>query len=351
MALLITIVGFHHVGAAQMSVDVDGSFSFEDLTVGEWLRTVNKDLVRYASEFDEYGFGNVGILLQAEEQDLIECFDELKVKKPHRRLLLKAWEGLAKFGEQHRQGKVRVAEEPPQTPEATKKVEADPKPAKSDRKAAKEAAKAAKTAAKAKATKMTPSAALAVDLTPRPHVHIITNAKKIVSDQTITRGLDWSSVPEVAKLKSRALSKSWKDWRPKRGMFGVLVHRFDSGGEQLLMFGKGIMETNMETKNIHEKIEKLEKNEIYYCIMKSNGAFRVLGDLHEAARFEATRHRVMLIGVFPSLHSREAKIFMKLGIRELNEVTSVSVHTNKHALISSTQYRAGTNMYILQVPL
>ena len=120
--------------------------------------------MRYASEFDEYGFGNVGILLQAEEQDLIECFDELKVKKPHRRLLLKAWEGLAKFGEQHRQRKVRVAEEPPQTPEATKKVEADPKPAKSDRKAAKEAAKAAKTAAKAKATKMTPSAALAVDL-------------------------------------------------------------------------------------------------------------------------------------------------------------------------------------------
>jgi hypothetical protein len=41
---------------------------------------------------DEYGYSGQSILLAAAEEDLHEAFEELNIKKPHRRLILKAFE-------------------------------------------------------------------------------------------------------------------------------------------------------------------------------------------------------------------------------------------------------------------
>jgi hypothetical protein len=292
MLVALVVGGVHLADAAQMAVSPDGSFSFEDMTVEEWLRAVNKDLVSYAPEFQDYGFGNVAILLQAEEEDLNEAFEELMVKKPHRRLILKAWQGLESFGEQH-QRSAQAAPKAPSTPDASVAAQNDQESDKEDKQA------------------IPP-----VDLTPRAPVHIITNAKKLVPDSQIIHGIDWSSVPEMAKWKRFTFSENWQGWKPKKGMVGVLVHRFKAGGEQLLKFGKNVM----NTEDIHANIEKLPIHEVYYCIMKPSGAHRVIGDLAEAERFDATYHGVMLLGVFPSFIAREAKTFMQLSLRELNEV-------------------------------
>jgi hypothetical protein len=57
--------------------------------VGEWLQSINPSLLVYKQPFEEYGYENTGMLEEEDEEGLNEAFDELQVKKPHRKILLK----------------------------------------------------------------------------------------------------------------------------------------------------------------------------------------------------------------------------------------------------------------------
>jgi hypothetical protein len=63
-----------------------------DVPIASWLGAINPALTKYAESFDEYGYSGQSILLAAAAEDLHEAFSELKIKKPHRRLILKAFE-------------------------------------------------------------------------------------------------------------------------------------------------------------------------------------------------------------------------------------------------------------------
>jgi hypothetical protein len=48
----------------------------------------------YAAAFAHYGYETTSILAAAKLADLLEAFEEIKVKKPHRRLVLTAFGAL-----------------------------------------------------------------------------------------------------------------------------------------------------------------------------------------------------------------------------------------------------------------
>jgi hypothetical protein len=59
--------------------------------IAEWLSSVNPALAEhYAKDMAEYGYDTAGILFAADTADLVEGFEELNIKKPHRRLLFTA---------------------------------------------------------------------------------------------------------------------------------------------------------------------------------------------------------------------------------------------------------------------
>ena len=55
---------------------------------------INPTLEQYTAALVAYGYEDTAILREAEVEDLRETFVECNVKKPHRRLILKAFEGL-----------------------------------------------------------------------------------------------------------------------------------------------------------------------------------------------------------------------------------------------------------------
>jgi hypothetical protein len=59
-----------------------------------WLVSINPTLEQYTAALVAYEYEDTTILREAEAEDLRETFEECKVKKPHRRLILKAFEGL-----------------------------------------------------------------------------------------------------------------------------------------------------------------------------------------------------------------------------------------------------------------
>ena len=59
------------------------------VALGDWLGSINTSLTAYKQQFEEYGYENMGMLLEETDSDLILAFEELNVKKPHRRLLMK----------------------------------------------------------------------------------------------------------------------------------------------------------------------------------------------------------------------------------------------------------------------
>ena len=79
-------------------------FGDVDLDMAEFSRNnrPNKDDHLWDVFVDEFlsaredGYEDTTILQEAETEDLQESFEECKVKKPHRRLILKAFEGLKK---------------------------------------------------------------------------------------------------------------------------------------------------------------------------------------------------------------------------------------------------------------
>jgi hypothetical protein len=62
----------------------------EPVPIKDWLISVNPLLERYAEAFEEYGFEDTSMLTEATETDIEACVDELRVKKGHRRTILRA---------------------------------------------------------------------------------------------------------------------------------------------------------------------------------------------------------------------------------------------------------------------
>ena len=56
----------------------------------QWLEAINPALAQYADALIEYGYSNAQMLQQMESADLEADFTAIKVKKPHRRMLIKA---------------------------------------------------------------------------------------------------------------------------------------------------------------------------------------------------------------------------------------------------------------------
>ena len=81
-------------GSGDRSSDCAGSRSRSSdgdaRPIGEWLSDANPALSVYAPAFEAYGFENLGLLRTASEDELAEAMDELRVKRPHRRLIGKA---------------------------------------------------------------------------------------------------------------------------------------------------------------------------------------------------------------------------------------------------------------------
>ena len=53
--------------------------------------SINPALGPYAMPLAEYGYDNLGVLQEANEQELDEAMAEIGVKKPHRKLVKKAF--------------------------------------------------------------------------------------------------------------------------------------------------------------------------------------------------------------------------------------------------------------------
>jgi serine/threonine protein kinase len=70
---------------AHMGAPVSGT------SILEWLSSVNPTLEKYAEALADCGFENVGMLMEAEESDLEEAFNEAGVKKFHSKVILKAF--------------------------------------------------------------------------------------------------------------------------------------------------------------------------------------------------------------------------------------------------------------------
>ena len=68
--------------------------NISDLPIREWLVGANPILGSYAAAFAGYGYETTSILAAAELTDLLEAFEDIKVKKPHRRLVLTAFDAL-----------------------------------------------------------------------------------------------------------------------------------------------------------------------------------------------------------------------------------------------------------------
>jgi hypothetical protein len=58
--------------------------------IATWLTSVNPALAVYTEAMADYGFENTGMLGDAEEEELAECFAELGVKKPHQAKIRRA---------------------------------------------------------------------------------------------------------------------------------------------------------------------------------------------------------------------------------------------------------------------
>jgi hypothetical protein len=58
--------------------------------IAKWLTSVNPALVVYAEAMAACGFENTGMLGDADEDDLADCFAELGVKKPHQTKIRRA---------------------------------------------------------------------------------------------------------------------------------------------------------------------------------------------------------------------------------------------------------------------
>jgi len=62
----------------------------QPVSVADWLEAANRNLRQYAAAFTAYGYEDSSVLAHAEKSELEEAFEEMGVKKPHRKLILRA---------------------------------------------------------------------------------------------------------------------------------------------------------------------------------------------------------------------------------------------------------------------
>jgi ankyrin repeat protein len=61
-----------------------------NMPISEWLVSVSRHLACYAAAFKEHGYDDTALLVEATEEDMEEAFEELHMKKGHRRVLMNA---------------------------------------------------------------------------------------------------------------------------------------------------------------------------------------------------------------------------------------------------------------------
>jgi hypothetical protein len=59
-----------------------------DLSIEDWLLSVNPNLTCYAAALAHYGFNDVSLLIEATEEDIKEALQAVGMKKPHERVFL-----------------------------------------------------------------------------------------------------------------------------------------------------------------------------------------------------------------------------------------------------------------------
>jgi hypothetical protein len=60
------------------------------VAIGEWLEGINPTLSKYTSDFVEYGYDNHEMIMAQKLEDIAESLAELKLKKPHVRMVMEA---------------------------------------------------------------------------------------------------------------------------------------------------------------------------------------------------------------------------------------------------------------------
>ena len=65
-----------------------------EVAVRVWLASVSPHLVQYAAAFAQYGYESTVIMADSNEADFAADMEELNVKKPHRRTILRAFREL-----------------------------------------------------------------------------------------------------------------------------------------------------------------------------------------------------------------------------------------------------------------
>eukprot|EP00935_MAST-01C_sp_MAST-1C-sp1_P001818 g1818.t1 len=87
-----TFLRLHFADGVSLELQVEATEAaeawHERVPIRTWLTSVNPNLGEYAEAFASYGYNDTELLRDAEEDDLVEAFDELGVKKPHRKRVL-----------------------------------------------------------------------------------------------------------------------------------------------------------------------------------------------------------------------------------------------------------------------
>ena len=61
------------------------------MSIHAWLTAANPHLGKYADAIVEYGYDDTAVLIGTDLCDLEEALEDLKVKKPHRALIRRAF--------------------------------------------------------------------------------------------------------------------------------------------------------------------------------------------------------------------------------------------------------------------
>ena len=84
-----TTLGKRRLNAAQAPAAAGGTTAGH-MGVGGWLQGANQNLAQYGDALAEYGYEDAQLLAEATDEELLEAFAELSMKKPHQKLLLRS---------------------------------------------------------------------------------------------------------------------------------------------------------------------------------------------------------------------------------------------------------------------
>jgi hypothetical protein len=82
----------HHQHHHQQQQQQQQQSEPEDVPIGDWLMAIHATLGQYTAAFVDYGFDYAGVLQVQDRKDLDEAMQDMKVKKGHQKLIVKAFE-------------------------------------------------------------------------------------------------------------------------------------------------------------------------------------------------------------------------------------------------------------------